>query len=116
MIYSTAERLRQPVEEAGGRRSKRAIVLAEGKRFAVAPAGASIGRSRECDIVLGDANVSRRHAEVRPGRTSEATWTIEDLGSTNGVRVNGRAAAGAYPLSHGDRIELGTADLMFELE
>jgi len=116
MIYSTAERLRQPVEEASGRRPQRAIVLAEGKRFAVAPTGASIGRSRDCDIVLGDANVSRRHAEVRPGRTSEATWTVKDLGSTNGVRVNGHGADGAQPLRHGDRIELGTADLTFELE
>jgi pSer/pThr/pTyr-binding forkhead associated (FHA) protein len=116
MIYSTAERLRQPVDEGSGRRPQRAIVLAEGKRFAVAPTGASIGRSRECDIVLGDANVSRRHAEVRPARTSEATWTIADAGSTNGVRVNGRNAEGAHPLRHGDRIELGTADLTFELE
>jgi hypothetical protein len=116
MIYSTAERLRQPGDEGSGRRPQRAIVLAEGKRFAVAPTGASIGRSRECDIVLGDANVSRRHAEVRPARTSEATWTIADAGSTNGVRVNGRNAEGAHPLRHGDRIELGTADLTFELE
>ena len=114
MIYSTAQR--QPVEAASGRRPQRAILLAEGKRFAVAPTGATVGRSRECDIVLGDANVSRRHAEVRPGRTSETTWTIEDLGSTNGVRVNGRIADSAHPLRHGDRIELGTADLIFELE
>ncbi len=116
MIYSTAERLRQPVEEASGRRASRAILLAEGKRFAVGPGGASIGRSRECDIVLGDANVSRRHAELRPGRTSEAMWTITDLGSTNGVRVNGRAAQAQHPLRHGDHIELGTAAVTFELE
>ncbi|HEV2821289.1 MAG TPA: DUF3662 and FHA domain-containing protein [Solirubrobacteraceae bacterium] len=116
MIYSTAQRVREPVEATSGRRPQRATLLAEGKRFAVAPTGATIGRSRECDIVLGDANVSRRHAEVRPVRTSEATWTIQDLGSTNGVRVNGRVADGAQPLGHGDRIELGTADLIFELE
>lgn len=116
MIYSSAQRARQLPEAAGERRPQGAIVLAEGKRFVVAPTGASIGRSRECDIVLGDANVSRRHAEVRPGRTGEGTWTIEDLGSTNGVRVNGRIADGAHPLRHGDRIELGTADLTFELE
>jgi hypothetical protein len=37
--------------------------------------------------VLDDAGVSRRHAEIRPRRDG---WTVEDLGSTNGVRVNGR--------------------------
>ena len=116
MIYSTAERLRQPAQETGGRRAQRAILLAEGKRFAVAPDGATIGRSRECDVVLGDANVSRRHAELRGDRTGGGTYTISDLGSTNGVRVNGRAVEDGHPLQAGDRIELGTAQVLFELE
>jgi pSer/pThr/pTyr-binding forkhead associated (FHA) protein len=63
--------------------------------------------------VLGDSNVSRRHAEVRPG---DDGWTIVDLESTNGVTVNGRRIRGAAPLRGGERIELGTAKVRFELE
>jgi pSer/pThr/pTyr-binding forkhead associated (FHA) protein len=75
--------------------------------------GAVIGRSRDCDIVLGDGNVSRRHAEVLP---TEDGWSVNDLGSTNGVSVNGRRIAGATSLKAGDRIEVGTSELRFELE
>jgi hypothetical protein len=114
MIYSTAGRLRAPVEEAQGTRPTRALVLAEGRRHVVAPGGAVIGRSRECDVVLSDANVSRRHAEIRP--VAAGGWTIADMGSTNGVRINGRQIAGAEQLAAGDRIVLGTAEISFELE
>jgi hypothetical protein len=114
MIYSTAGRIRGPVEEAQGTRPTRALVLAEGRRHVVPPGGATIGRSRDCDIILADANVSRRHAQILPG--AAGTWTIADLGSTNGVVVNGRRIAGAEQLTSGDSIALGTAQIAFELE
>jgi hypothetical protein len=114
MIYSTAGRIRAPVEEAQGIRPTRALLLAEGRRHVIPPGGALVGRSRECDVVLADANVSRRHAEVLPA--AAGTWTIKDLGSTNGVRVNGRQIDGSEPLAAGDRIALGTAEIAFELE
>jgi hypothetical protein len=114
MIYSTAGRIRGPVEEAQGTRPTRALLIAEGRRHVIPPGGAVVGRSRECDVVLADANVSRRHAEVRPG--AAGTWTIADMGSTNGVRINGRQIAGAEQLAGGDRIVLGTAEISFELE
>jgi len=114
MVYSTAGRLRGPVEEVQGVRATRALLLAEGRRHVIPPGGALIGRSRDCDVVLADANVSRRHAEVRPA--AAGTWTISDLGSTNGVRVNGRQVAGAQQLAAGDSIVLGTAEIGFELE
>lgn len=114
MIYSTAGRLRGPVEEAQGTRPTRALLLAEGRRHVIAPGGAVVGRSRECDVVLADANVSRRHAEIRPA--AAGTWTIADMGSTNGVRVNGRQITGSELLTTGDRIVLGTAEIAFELE
>ena len=114
MIYSTADRLRAPVEEVQGVRPTRALLLAEGRRHAIPPGGALVGRSRECDVVLADANVSRRHAEVRPA--AAGTWTIADLGSTNGVLVNGRRIEGVAQIQRGDRIALGTADITFELE
>jgi len=114
MVYSTAGRLRGPVEEVQGVRATRALLLAEGRRHVIPPGGALIGRSRDCDVVLADTNVSRRHAEVRPA--AAGTWTISDLGSTNGVRVNGRQIAGAQQLAAGDSIVLGTAEIGFELE
>jgi pSer/pThr/pTyr-binding forkhead associated (FHA) protein len=40
---------------------------------------------------------------------------VEDLGSTNGVRVNGLAIAGAHHLSSGDRIEMGSTEMLFEI-
>jgi len=114
MIYSTAGRIRAPVEEAQGTRPTRALLLAEGRRHVIPPGGALVGRSRECDVVLADANVSRRHAEVLPA--AAGTWTITDLGSTNGVRVNGRQIDGVEQLVAGDQIALGTAEIAFELE
>ena len=114
MIYSTAGRIREEVEQVQGVRPTRALLVAEGRRHVIPPGGGLIGRSRECDIVLADANVSRRHAEVRPG--AAGTWTIADLGSTNGVLVNGHRISGAQALHPGDRIALGTADIGFEME
>ena len=114
MIYSTAGRLRAPVEETQGVRPTRALLVAEGRRHVIPPGGAVVGRSRDCDVVLADANVSRRHAEVRPA--AAGTWTISDLGSTNGVLVNGHRIAGAEQLQTGDRIALGTAEIGFELQ
>jgi Protein of unknown function (DUF3662)/FHA domain len=69
-----------------------------------------IGRSRDCDIQLADANVSRRHAELRQ---EGATYWIVDLESTNGVAVNGRRQARAK-LQSGDTITLGATDVVFE--
>ena len=116
MIYSTAERVQEPLREAeasGGVR-RRGVLLAEGKRLVVPPAGATIGRSRECDIVLEDHNVSRRHAQIRPA--GQNAWTVEDLGSTNGVRVNGRAVARPERINPGDELAIGTVGARFEVE
>jgi hypothetical protein len=116
MIYSTAGRIRAEVDQVQGVRPRptRALLVAEGRRHVIPPDGALVGRSREGDVVLADANVSRRHAEIRPGAAD--TWTIADLGSTNGVLVNGRRVEGAEVLQAGDRIVLGTADITFDLE
>ncbi|CAA9504002.1 MAG: Adenylate cyclase [uncultured Solirubrobacteraceae bacterium] len=113
MVHSSAERIQEPIAAERRERRGRAFVQAEGKRLPVPAAGGVLGRSRECDIVLDDSNVSRRHAEIRP---ATAGWTVADLGSTNGVRVNGRPAAGAVPLADGDRLELGTVPMEFEVE
>jgi hypothetical protein len=115
MIYSTSARLREPLAEAGGRRrTPRALLLVGGRRLLVPPSGGTIGRSRECEIVLEDAGISRRHATLLP--TAEGGgWTIADLGSTNGVLVNGYQLQGPHLLAPGDRIELGSTEALFEL-
>jgi hypothetical protein len=71
-----------------------------------------IGRSRDCDIQLADANVSRRHAELRQ---EGASYWIVDLGSTNGTEVNGKRVKRAQ-LRSGDKIMLGSTEITFDRE
>ncbi|MGH8908747.1 MAG: FhaA domain-containing protein [Egibacteraceae bacterium] len=68
-----------------------------------------IGRLPECDVTLDDPSVSRRHARIV--RESNQ-WTVEDLGSTNGVRVNGEQIS-QRGLREGDRLEFGGVRLAF---
>jgi FhaA, N-terminal domain/FHA domain len=72
---------------------------------------AVLGRSKECDIQVEDANVSRRHAEVR---REGSTWWVVDLDSTNGTELNGRTVDRGR-LADGDRITLGGTDAVFGL-
>ncbi len=113
MIFSNSERVSEAVAGVGGRRRAKALLVVSGRRLLVPPRGATIGRSRDCDIVLDDAGISRRHAELRP--EAAASWAIEDLGSTNGVRVNGLAVIGAHALRTGDRIGMGSTEMTFEV-
>jgi FhaA, N-terminal domain/FHA domain len=113
MVYSTAGRVAEPLEERARAREHSALVLVEGRRMVVGPGGATLGRSRGCDIVLSDNNVSRQHGEIRPRGGS---WVYTDLGSTNGSSVNGRSVNGPEVLKPGDTISLGGFEVTFELE
>ncbi len=112
MVHSVAERLSEPLRQADPRRAT-AVLRVDGRTELLGSGGAVLGRSRDADVVVDDPNVSRRHAEVRP---SGGSWTVRDLGSTNGVKVNGRRIQGPQSLKPGDSIELGTARVTFELE
>jgi hypothetical protein len=90
----------------------RAIFEAEGTRFTISPTGAVIGRSSSCDVVLANPDVSRQHAQI--AFDDVEGWIVEDLGSTNGVIVNGGRVAGSLRLSNGDQIKLGPVSGRFE--
>ncbi len=113
MVYSTAGRVAEPLEERSRSRQQTALLVTGGRRLVVGVGGATIGRSRSCDVMLDDPNLSRAHAEVRPRGGS---WVVTDLGSTNGSRLNGRRLDGTEVLKPGDELEFGTTRLTFELE
>ncbi len=113
MIYSSAGRIAEPLQERARTREQKAILVHDGRRLVVGPEGVVVGRSRQCDVVLQDPNISRRHLEVRPRGGS---WVVSDLGSTNGSRINGRWIEGSEVVKPGDEIEIGSTRLTFELE
>ncbi|WP_027717228.1 FhaA domain-containing protein [Desulfovirgula thermocuniculi] len=85
---------------------------AKGKVFELLPRTAVVGRRETCDLVIDDPSVSRRHArlEYRGGN-----FILRDLGSTNGVYVNG-VRVHSKVLSSGDVIKLGTTLCTFEVD
>ena len=87
------------------------LVLPSGQRIALGDRPVTIGRMTECTVPLNDQNVSRRHAEIRPGR---GAYVVNDLGSTNGTMVNGTRIAGEQRLSDGDILSFGSTYVRFE--
>jgi hypothetical protein len=67
-------------------------------------AAVTVGRSRDCDVVVGEETVSRHHAELRHGDGD--TWTVRDLDSTNGTWLNGARVREARVFG-GDVLRLG---------
>jgi len=87
------------------------IVLPDGRRVTIGSEPVVVGRLPECDVVLADSNVSRRHAEFR--RKDDGVF-VTDLGSTNGTRVNG-APIREQLLASGDEVAVGSTRLIFEM-
>jgi len=86
------------------------------RRFGLQPGGSTIGRGSENDLVITQdlpawETVSRRHARIyrRAG-----SWIVEDLGTTNGVYVNGRRT-GRNLLRDGWRLGIGGVDFIFNV-
>jgi len=109
MVYSPDRGARVLDEPAA---PSRAVLAGAGRRTVLSGSSVTIGRSRDCDITVEDANISRRHAELRP---KDESWVVADLGSTNGIKVNSRRVEQAV-LRHGDKLTLGLTDFDFELE
>lgn len=72
----------------------------------------SVGRSISCDIVLTDKSVSRQHAIVY---CLKGKFFVEDVGSTNGTLMNGKAITSRVEINPGDEIKLGITKLVFLL-
>jgi hypothetical protein len=70
----------------------------------VPPGQFVVGRSADCQLSLDDPLVSRRHALLSVG--GDGVW-VEDLGSRNGVLVNGARTSGKQRVGDGDRITIG---------
>jgi len=82
------------------------------QEFELSKERVTIGRHPDNDITLNDKAVSGRHAVII---TILKDSFLEDLDSTNGTQVNGRAIS-KHPLTHGDEITIGRNSLRYEAE
>ena len=99
------------MKEAGGGAGAGSLVLPSGERIPLGQQAVTIGRLPDCTIPVNDANVSRRHAEVRAAGQG---FVLVDLGSTNGSKVNGARIDVQQVLADGDIVSVGTTHLRFE--
>jgi DNA-binding winged helix-turn-helix (wHTH) protein len=81
-----------------------------GRQISLPEGETVIGRDPGCTVRIDSPKVSRQHARIRVTR---AGATIEDLGSKNGTRLQAREVEGEVPLTDGDEIEIGPAQLLF---
>jgi hypothetical protein len=113
MIYKPRT---QPTEAASavelGVDREVAVLSWNGQRRVLDKRRSVLGRSRDADVQIEDANVSRRHAEiVQEG----SVWWVVDLGSTNGTEVNGRRVQRAK-LEEGVSFTIGETTVTFSTE
>jgi hypothetical protein len=115
MVYTAPPKAQRPRSQRPEERlvDTKAIVSMDDRRYVLEGPTAVLGRSRDCDCVFADPNISRRHAELR--RASNGDWQIVDLGSTNGVKVNDRLVERSR-LRPGDEVTLGTTRFTFDIE
>jgi pSer/pThr/pTyr-binding forkhead associated (FHA) protein len=108
MIYKAAV---PPVPDAPAPEPQREVVTltVAGRKHEITKPKVVLGRSREADVRVADVNVSRQHAELRQ---EGAGYWIVDLGSTNGLEVNGKRVERAR-VRDGDRITLGSTEVVF---
>ncbi len=98
---------------APSKRPARALVIeVSGVRHPLVPPGLVVGRGSEADLRLNDPGISRRHALITVTGTTDAPQvSIEDLGSTNGIVVDGSRVNQAR-LRDGSRIEIGNTRML----
>jgi len=77
----------------------------EGMEYELSAEETLIGRNPTTDITLLDENISREHSIILFDEETGG-YTIEDLQSTNGTKVNGKGVR-SHELEHGDEIQIG---------
>ncbi|TWG99022.1 FOG: FHA domain [Nocardioides sp. J9] len=98
----------------------RAVLEVNGTQHPLQAPGLVVGRGSEADIRINDPGVSRRHAEflltAPSGSAPDAPVHVEvhDMGSTNGIRVDGQKVARAT-LRDGSRVQVGHTSLVLRL-
>jgi FHA domain len=90
----------------------RLVSLVDGREYPIPATGIVIGRDAGCDVVVPQAEVSRRHAEIVPAQSG---YVLTDL-STNGVFVNGDRVKYSTLLGRGDVIRLGSEEFRFHAD
>ncbi|MBN2044691.1 MAG: FHA domain-containing protein [Anaerolineales bacterium] len=84
-----------------------------GKVFPLMKNEVTIGRDINNEIVINDAEVSRKHCRLT---MAEDSFSIEDLGSTNGTWINERRISGRHILRNGETVRLGdNITLIYEM-
>lgn len=87
------------------------VIEVNGVRHPLTPPGLTIGRGSDADLRINDPGVSRLHAQVKVVQTDTGiSVSVEDLGSTNGITVDGVRTRQAM-LSQGSRIDIGSTHL-----
>ena len=83
-----------------------------GTRHPLQPPGLVIGRGSDADLRINDPGISRMHAQIRVNAGGQGVQIdIVDLGSTNGIMVNGQKVRQAV-LHEGSRIEIGSTRML----
>ena len=108
---SQSSRPGAPAPEQPRARTRELVLEVNGMRHPLTPPGLVIGRGTEADLRINDPGISRRHAEIRVGQDADGSLDIVDLGSTNGITVDGHKVRHAV-LSEGSRIEIGTTRML----
>jgi Protein of unknown function (DUF3662)/FHA domain len=109
-VHSTVRAGVEPASQPSDSGIRRAVAVLEvnGVEHPVIAPGLVLGRSTEADLRIDDPGVSRRHAEIRVvGDGTDAGVEVLDLGSTNGLIVDGRRVERAQ-LGDGSRLTLGS--------
>ena len=108
----TARRRPEPASTPASVQREQLVLEVNGTRHALQPPGLVIGRGTEADLRINDPGISRRHAEIRVEAEGPALRLhIVDLGSTNGIIVNGHKVREAA-LQEGSRIEIGSTRML----
>ena len=101
-----------PAAPQGRRRGATRLIITEGplagSMVPLTPTSITIGRDQNCTLVLNDSYASSHHARVFP---KDGAWWLEDLNSTNGTTLAGRAVHGAVELQVGVPVRIGQTTL-----